>query len=124
MFKKQMVRNGLLGLTLSASLALGFGFGGAAEARVPDLRVGDFEMRCGDIQDNFDDAQQLGSQALIRYWINRWYAEGCHDAYGPISVRLAPTATTVVTGVDSVSPGTQSPRLPTAGIVSSKLASN
>src|SRR5215213_5043383 len=98
-------RNSLLAIGMFASLAIASLGSGNAEARVPDGdRVSDTAVRCGYIQDNFDNAQVLGSQALITYWINQWYSSGCHDYYGPISVRLVTNDPgTVVTGVDTVS---------------------
>jgi len=89
-----------------ASLAVAALGGSNAEARVPDGdRVSETAVRCGYIQDNFDHAQELGSQALITYWINQWYSSGCHDYYGPISIRAVTNDRSgVVTGVDTVSP--------------------
>ena len=99
-------RNCLIAIGMFASLAVTALSGGNAEARVPDGdRVSETAVRCGYIQDNFDHAQELGSQALITYWINQWYSSGCHDYYGPISVRVVTNDTGVVTGVDTVSPG-------------------
>ena len=122
-------RNSLLAIGLFASLSVASLGSGNAEARVPDGdRVSETSVRCGYIQDNFDNAQMLGSQALITYWINQWYSSGCHDYYGPISVRVVTNDVSgVVTGVDTVSPGGPSGGLlpvNKARVSANKLAAN
>src|SRR5690242_20735028 len=91
-------RNGLLAVGLCASLAGGsLGLAGHAEARVPEGATGEFAQHCAVYQRLFDEAERhvftattiddkLAWQNLLSYWIEQWYADGCDQQFGAISV--------------------------------------
>jgi hypothetical protein len=104
----QTIRHGAMVLGVCASLAVGvLGLVGSAEARVPEGdRVSWTAQYCGSVQDSFDEAKRKGDYDLMRFWLEIWHAEGCYGHYGMISVFRYHEGPNIVTGVDTVSPGT------------------
>jgi hypothetical protein len=95
----EKVRNGVLAIGVFASLAAaGLGFGGTAEARVPEGdRVSETSYYCGMYQDMYDKASatlkkypnSTQAQQDLNIAVDAWYDNNCDDHYGTLSQRVA-----------------------------------
>src|SRR5687768_14573135 len=114
------IKHSILAIGVCASLAAGaLGFGGNAEARVPEGdRVSATAAECGLLQDYYDDQKSIANDVMLGIYERglarrnaEWAAQeyknrGCDGMYGSIDVAPAPSRQQVrpVSGVMQAAP--------------------
>ena len=110
-----IIRNGILGLGVAASLAAGSMGIGSAEARINGDAMSPRAQQCKNIQDLFDAAVQdyydattpgelEAARAVLNIWSARWKELGCDKDYGNIQFIVAGNPSNVLVGGLTVQP--------------------